>query len=52
MKRLTTRLDDDLHKRLRFFSVETGESLQALVVRLLREELKRAEATKKRPRRR
>ncbi len=46
MKRLTIRLEDDLHRRLRFLSLETDEPLQQLAERLLQEELKRHEARK------
>ena len=52
MKKLTIRLDDDLHRRLRFMSLEVSEGLQKMVVRLLRAELERHEAAKKPPRRR
>ncbi len=48
---MTIRLDEALHKRLRFRSVETGEPLQQMVVRLLREELEHHETPKRRRRR-
>ena len=48
MKKLTILLDPDLHRRLRFMSLETGESLQKLAVRLLQAELERHEARKAR----
>ncbi|MDI6773611.1 MAG: hypothetical protein QME77_13645 [bacterium] len=52
MKKITVRFDDELHKRLRHLSVEREESLQQMIVRLLRAELERHEAAKKPPRRR
>lgn len=45
-------VEDDLHRRLRFMSIETGESLQRMIVRLLQGEVGRHEAGKKRPRKR
>lgn len=48
MKRLTIRLPDDLHKQLRLLSVERGEPIQAMAVRLLTEELAREKGGKKR----
>jgi predicted transcriptional regulator len=36
-KSLTVRLDDDLWRRLRYLSIDKGESLQKMVERLLRE---------------
>lgn len=47
MKRLTIRLDDALHRRLRFMSLDTEEPLQQLAERLLREELERYQRAKK-----
>ena len=44
MRRLVIRLDDDLHRRLRFLSLETNKPLQQITVRLLRAELERHEA--------
>ncbi len=41
MKKLTILLDQELHRRLRFLSLMTEESLQRMAVRLLREELRR-----------
>ncbi len=41
MTKLTIRLDDDMHTRLRLHSVKTKEPLQQMVVRLLRAELAR-----------
>lgn len=41
MPRLTVDLDDDLHKRLRYLSIDRRESLQKMVTRLLREYVKR-----------
>ncbi len=54
MKRLTIRLDDDLHRRLRFLSLEANEPLQQMALRLLRAELERHEAARPnaRPKRR
>lgn len=40
-KSLTVRLDDDLWRRLRYLSIDKGESLQRMVERLLREYVKR-----------
>jgi len=45
MKKFTVLLDDGLHRRLRFMSLETGESLQKVAVRLLQAELARHETT-------
>ncbi len=36
-KSVTIRLDDDLHRRLRYLSIDKGASLQVLLERLLRE---------------
>lgn len=47
MKKLTVRLDDDFSKRLRIYSIQTGEPLQQMIVRLLREELARARKGRK-----
>jgi predicted HicB family RNase H-like nuclease len=47
MKKLTVRLEDDFSKRLRIHSIQTGESLQQMIVRLLREELARARKGRK-----
>jgi len=42
VKKLTVRVDDNFHKRLRLHCIEVGETVQAMVLRLLREELARA----------
>lgn len=41
MKKVTVRLDDHLHRRLRLRSVESEESVQAMLMRLLMRELQR-----------
>lgn len=41
MKKMTIRLDDDLHRELRLRSVERNEPVQQMLLRLLRAELKR-----------
>lgn len=41
MPTLTVKLDDDLHKRLRYLSIDRRESLQKIVERLLRQYVKR-----------
>jgi predicted transcriptional regulator len=51
MRRVVIRLDDDLHRRLRFMSLETEEPLQRIAVRLLRAEVERYDAKKKARRR-
>lgn len=40
-KSLTVRLDDDLWRRLRYLSIDKGQSLQKMVARLLREFVRR-----------
>jgi len=50
VRRLTIRLEDDLHRRLRYMSVDTGEPLQQLAVRLLTEALEKHDRTKGRRR--
>lgn len=46
MRRIVIRLEDDLHRRLRFVSLETEEPMQRMVVRLLQAEVARHEARK------
>jgi hypothetical protein len=41
MKKVTVRLDDDLHRELRLRSVGRNEPVQRMMLRLLRAELKR-----------
>jgi len=41
IKTLTIRLDDDMHKELKLHSVKTEETIQDMVVRLIREELEK-----------
>lgn len=47
-RKLTIRVDEALHRRLRIMSVETNEPLQQMVLRLLREDLERYERGKAR----
>lgn len=51
MKKITVRLDDDLHRRLRHYGFDRDESLQQMIVRLLRADLERHESAKTRRRR-
>lgn len=46
IKTLTIRLEDDLHKRLKLYSVKKDETIQDMVVRLICEELEKAEKEK------
>jgi len=48
IRKLTVRLDDAFSKRLRLHSIQTGESLQQMIVRLLREEMARKRKGQKR----
>lgn len=53
MKKVTVRLDDELHRKVRIRGIETGEPLQQMIVRLLREVVRsrpsrRKEAKKRR----
>jgi plasmid stability protein len=41
MKRLTIRLDDEVHRRLKIAAAERGTSIQQIVARLLQEDLER-----------
>jgi predicted HicB family RNase H-like nuclease len=41
MKRLTIRLDDEVHRRLKVTAAERGTSIQQIVARLLQEDLER-----------
>lgn len=47
IKTLTLRLDDDLHQKLKLYSVQTKENMQDILVRLIKEELSKAENKKK-----
>lgn len=48
LKKLTVRLDDAFSKRLRLHSIQTGEPLQQMIVRLLKAELAQARKGKTR----
>jgi predicted HicB family RNase H-like nuclease len=43
MKRLTIRLDDEVHRRLKIAAAERGTSIQQIAARLLLEDLERHE---------
>jgi len=43
MKRLTIRLDDEVHRRLKIAAAERGTSIQQIAARLLLEDLQRHE---------
>ena len=43
IKTLTLRLDDELHMRFKIHSVKTNENMQDILVRLIKEELEKAE---------
>lgn len=51
MKKLTVRVDDEVHRRLKIMAAERGESLQRIAARLLLEDLARWERDRP-PRRR
>jgi len=51
MKRLTIRLDDEVHRRLKIAAAERGEPIQRIAARLLLEDLARWERGRS-PRRR
>lgn len=47
MKTITLRLEDSLHQELKLYSVRTGESMQDILIRLIKEEVSKAEVDKK-----
>ena len=46
MKTLTIRLSDELHKSLKIHVAHTGEKIQDLVIRLIEDEIKKADKKK------
>ena len=47
MKTITLRLEDSLHQALKLQSVKTGESMQDILTRLIKEELSKTEVETK-----
>lgn len=47
IKTLTLRLDDNLHQEFKIHSVKIKENMQDILIRLIKEELSKAEKEKK-----